>query len=90
MSVDPYHSGDLEAARREDQARIRFFAISLVRLGGAFIVFFGIVMMLQRLNWIHGAPARYVGFCISVAGLFIFAIVTRLMQRRWATPRDER
>jgi cell division protein FtsW (lipid II flippase) len=88
MSIDPYRSGDPAAAEREDRARMRFFAIGLVRLGGAFIVFFGIVMMLQRLSWVQGATARYAGFALSVVGLFVFAILTRLMARRWASPRE--
>ncbi len=89
MKLDePYKSGDPDAARREDQARMRFFAINLVRLGGVFIVILGIMMMLLRLGWPRGEYARYGGFVLSVSGMFIYAILTRLLARRWATPRD--
>jgi protein-S-isoprenylcysteine O-methyltransferase Ste14 len=88
MSIDPYRSGDPAAAEREDRARLRFFLIGLVRLGGAFVVLLGVMMMLQRVSWVQGATARYAGFVLSVAGLFVFAILTRLMARRWASPRE--
>lgn len=90
MSLDhPYKSGDPEAARREDRARMRFLAINVVRLVGVFVVIFGIMMMLQRLSWARGDIARYAGFALSVLGMFMYAILTRLLVRRWATPREK-
>ncbi|HEY1125781.1 MAG TPA: hypothetical protein VGE65_09110 [Sphingobium sp.] len=80
---------DPDAARRAAAAKQRFFAISLFRLSGAFILMFGIAISLQRFGWVQGDKAKWMGLIVSIVGFFQFLIVPRLLARAWATPRSE-
>ena len=69
-------------------ARQRHFAISIMRFTGVAMVMLGIAAMVGRVPGFEGDTGRYAGFVISAIGLLDFAVVPRLMARRWATPRD--
>ncbi len=60
-------------------ARQRFFAISLFRLSGAFIVMFGFLVLMQRFSWVQGGKAKAMGTILVLVGLFQFVIVPRLL-----------
>ncbi|MBO9579883.1 MAG: hypothetical protein J7498_03235 [Sphingobium sp.] len=77
---------DPDAARSAAIAKQRFFAISLFRLAGAFILMFGIAISLQRFSWAQGDKARWIGFVVSLFGFAQFLVVPRLLARAWATP----
>lgn len=77
---------DPDVARSAAIAKQRFFAISLFRLAGAFILMFGIAISLQRFGWAHGDKARWIGFVVSLFGFCQFFLVPRLLARAWATP----
>jgi hypothetical protein len=66
----------------DSQARNRFLIISVVRLGGAILLMLGLVAASGKL-W--GLP-REVGIAMVVIGAFAFAILPRLLARRWRSP----
>ncbi len=68
-------------------AKQRHFAISIMRFTGVALVMFGIAAMVGRPGF-EGDMGRYAGFAISAIGLLDFAVVPRLMARRWASPRE--
>jgi hypothetical protein len=82
--TDPLSQDALDA-----QARRRFFAISLLRFSGVALVMLGIAIMMGRILGLEGALGRYVGLFVAFAGLLEFAIVPRLLAKRWASPAEE-
>ncbi len=67
---------------KEAQARVRFFALSLLRLAGAVMVMMGIVISSGRFA---GVPIA-VGYVLVVIGFADLAMGPRLLARRWRTP----
>ena len=65
----------------EAKARARFFTISALQIGGAMMVLLGILIAAGRL-----AAPPVAGYALIVVGLVDFAIVPRLLARRWRTP----
>ncbi|WP_255210232.1 hypothetical protein [Sphingobium cloacae] len=63
----------------EKVARQRFFAIGLFRLSGAFVVMFGILILMQRFAWVQGGKAKAMGLIFVIVGLFQYMIVPRLL-----------
>lgn len=63
-------------------ARNRFFVISFVRLGGAVLLMFGLIAANGRLG---GLP-RAAGIVLVIVGAIEFAILPRLLARRWRSP----
>lgn len=76
-----------EAARQAAVARQRFFAISLLRLAGAFIVMFGLLISSDYFDRLQGDRAKWAGLAVSVVGLLQFSIVPRLLARAWSSGR---
>lgn len=73
--------------RPEDAlAKKRFFALSSMRLMGALLILAGFLLI--RGVWaLAGQPAdRWVGAAVVLIGLFDFAIMPRILARRWRTP----
>lgn len=66
----------------DTQARNRFLVISIVRLGGAVLLMLGLVAASGRL-W--GLP-RELGIAMVLVGAVEFAILPRLLARRWRSP----
>lgn len=64
-------------------ARNRFLAISLLRLGGAVLVLFGMVAASGRI----AALPPFAGILMVVIGAADFALVPVLLARRWRTPK---
>ena len=69
-------------------ARKRFFALSAMRLMGALFILAGFVLI--RGAWtLAGQPTdRWIGVAIVIVGVFDFAIMPRLLARRWRSPRN--
>ncbi|MFC3173165.1 hypothetical protein ACFOD9_02750 [Novosphingobium bradum] len=66
----------------KDPAKARFIAISLVRLSGALLVLFGLMITERRVDlpWA-------LGVVLTVAGFFDVFVMPKLLARRWRTPR---
>ena len=69
-------------------AKKRFFALSAMRLMGALFILAGFVLI--RGAWtLAGQPTdRWIGVAIVIVGVFDFAIMPRLLARRWRSPRN--
>ena len=65
----------------KDPAKARFIAIALVRLSGALLVLFGLMITERRVDlpWALGAV-------LTVAGFFDVFVMPKLLARRWRTP----
>lgn len=75
-----------EQKAREAAARQRFFAISLFRLSGVFILMFGFLIMLETFDFVSGQKAKLMGAIIATVGMFQTIIVPRILARAWRTP----
>lgn len=67
-----------------DPARNRFLAISLIRISGAFMVAFGLVV-------IGGALPRipiFAGYISLIIGVVDFLVIPRWLASLWKTPDD--
>lgn len=69
---------------KEAQAKVRFFALSLLRLAGAVMVMMGIVIASGRFATVPVA----VGFVLVAIGFVDLAMGPRMLARRWRTPPD--
>lgn len=69
-------------------AKKRFFAISMMRIMGALFVMIGFVLI--RGGWeLAGQPTdRWIGVVLVLVGAFDFAVMPKLLARRWRSPRD--
>ncbi|MGR4889694.1 hypothetical protein ACIPPQ_01600 [Sphingopyxis sp. LARHCG72] len=69
-------------------AKKRFFAITAMRLMGAFFVLFGFVLI--RGGWeLAGQPTdRWIGVAVVLIGAFDFAVMPLLLARRWRSPKS--
>jgi hypothetical protein len=67
----------------DSQAGNRFLAISLLRLGGALAIMFGLVIAAGRLPEVP----RIVGIIAVLVGALDFALVPLWLARRWRTPK---
>ncbi|MBS0313883.1 MAG: hypothetical protein JSS05_06795 [Proteobacteria bacterium] len=67
----------------DDPARKRFLAIWLLRLSGAVLVMFGLVIAAGRFE----SLPRLAGIVMVVVGALDFALVPLLLARRWRTPK---
>ncbi len=69
-------------------ARKRFFAITTMRVMGAILVLVGFVLI--RGAWeVAGQPTdRWIGVAVVLVGAFDFAVMPKLLARRWRSPKD--
>jgi len=67
-------------------AKKRYFAIAAMRLMGAIFVLIGFVLI--RGGWdVAGQPTdRWIGVAVVLIGVFDFAVMPRLLARRWRSP----
>ena len=68
--------------QKDAQARNRFFALGLLRVAGAVMVMFGIVIASGR--W-EPLPIA-LGYALVVLGFLDLALLPRFLARRWRTP----
>src|SRR3546814_15937922 len=71
-----------EQRAREAAAKQRFFALSLFRLSGVFILMFGFLIMLQKFSFVSGEKAKIMGAIIACVGMFQTIIIPRSEERR--------
>jgi drug/metabolite transporter (DMT)-like permease len=64
-------------------ARNRFLALSLLRVAGAVLIVFGMVAAAGRLQSIP----KIMGIILVLIGAIGFALLPKLLARRWRTPR---
>ena len=69
-------------------AKKRYIAIVAMRLAGALLVLIGFVLI--RGGWeLAGQPTdRWIGVSLVLIGAFDFAVMPRLLARRWRSPRN--
>lgn len=69
-------------------AKRRFFALASMRVVGAILVLAGFGLI--RGAWtVAGQPAdRWVGVAVVLFGLFDFAIMPKILARRWRSPKE--
>jgi hypothetical protein len=67
----------------EDQAKQRFFVLQAVRVSGAVLALFGVLVMVGKVD----LPA-WSGYVLFVAGMIELMIVPPLLARGWRTPRQ--
>ena len=68
-------------------AKKRYFAIVAMRLAGALLVLIGFVLI--RGGWeLAGQPTdRWIGVAVVLVGVFDFAIMPKILARRWRSPK---
>lgn len=70
----------------ESLARARFIAISGMRVMGAIFVLAGFALIRGGFD-IAGQPIdRWIGAAIVLVGVFDFAVMPKILARRWRTP----
>lgn len=65
-----------------DPARTRFFILALLRLAGAVAIMAGLVIAAGRFPDLP----RSAGVVLTLIGALDFALVPRLLARRWRSP----
>ena len=71
----------------ESLARARFFAIGSMRILGAIFVLAGFALIRGGLE-LAGQPGdRWIGVAVVLFGVFDFAVMPKILARRWRTPR---
>jgi hypothetical protein len=69
-------------------AKKRFFAITSMRLMGAVFVAVGFVLIRGGFE-LAGQPAdRWIGVAVVLIGAFDFAVMPKLLARRWRSPKN--
>ena len=63
-------------------ARNRFLAMSLLRIAGALLMMIGMVIAAGRFE----SMPRAAGVLLVIVGALDFALVPKLLVRRWKTP----
>jgi hypothetical protein len=67
-------------------AKKRFFALAAMRVMGALFVLAGFALIRGGLD-LAGQPAdRWIGVAVVLIGLFDFAVMPKILARRWRTP----
>ncbi|MBD3734425.1 MAG: hypothetical protein IE934_17145 [Sphingopyxis sp.] len=71
----------------ESLAKKRFFAIASMRLMGAIFIIAGFILI--RGVWtMAGQPTdRWIGVAVVLVGVFDFAIMPKILARRWRSPK---
>ena len=71
----------------ESLAKKRFFAIASMRLMGAIFIIAGFILL--RGVWtMAGQPTdRWIGVAVVLVGVFDFAIMPKILARRWRSPK---
>lgn len=63
----------------DDQAKRRFFALTMIRFSGVALAFLGIAIIMRRLV----EPADLIGTILIMIGVFDVLIFPTLLLRRW-------
>lgn len=63
----------------EDQAKRRFFALTILRFSGVALAFLGIAVIMKRLI----EPADIIGTVLIAVGAFDVVVMPTILLRRW-------
>ena len=69
-------------------AKKRFFAMTAMRLMGAFFVMIGFVLISGGFTLAGQPTDRWIGVAVVLVGAFDFAVMPLLLARRWRSPKD--
>ena len=71
---------------RDSLARKRYFALASMRVMGAIFVLAGFALIRGGFE-VAGQPAdRWIGVAVVLIGAFDFAVMPKILARRWRTP----
>ena len=69
-----------------DPVAARFAMLQLVRLVGAVLVLFGVLVQGGKAPaWLDGLP-QWAGYILALAGMIAFFALPRMLARRWKSP----
>lgn len=71
----------------ESLARKRFFAIASMRLMGAIFIIAGFILIRGAFELAGQPTDRWIGVAVVLAGVFDFAIMPKILARRWRSPK---
>lgn len=76
----------MTTSANDSLAKKRFIALNAIRLTGAILTLAGFVLI--RGGWtLAGQPAdRWIGAAVVLVGLFDFAVMPKILARRWRSP----
>lgn len=69
-------------------AKKRFMALSSMRIMGAILVFAGFVLIRGGFELAGQPTDRWIGVAVVLIGAFDFAVMPKILARRWRSPRD--
>ena len=72
----------------ESLAKKRFFAIASMRLMGAIFIIAGFILIRGAFELAGQPTDRWIGVALVLIGAFDFAVMPRLLARRWRSPRN--
>jgi drug/metabolite transporter (DMT)-like permease len=72
----------------EALAKKRYFAITAMRLMGAILVLAGFVLIRGGVELAGQPTDRWIGVAVVLIGAFDFAVMPKLLARRWRSPKD--
>lgn len=68
-------------------ARKRFFALSSMRLMGAIFIIAGFILIQGAWTLVGQPTDRWIGVAVVIVGVFDFAIMPKILARRWRSPK---
>ncbi|WP_204991921.1 MULTISPECIES: hypothetical protein [unclassified Sphingopyxis] len=71
----------------ESLAKKRFFAIASMRLMGAIFIIAGFILIRGAFELAGQPTDRWIGVAVVLVGVFDFAIMPKILARRWRSPK---
>ena len=71
----------------ESLAKKRFFAIASIRLMGAIFIIAGFILIRGAIELAGQPTDRWIGVAVVLVGVFDFAIMPKILARRWRSPK---
>ena len=68
-------------------AKKRFFAIASIRLMGAIFIIAGFILIRGAFELAGQPTDRWIGVAVVLVGVFDFAIMPKILARRWRSPK---
>ncbi len=87
--TDQAPTDQADTANAAAMAKQRFFAMSIMRLGGAFVVMLGLLISTEYFDRIQGDRAKWAGLAVSVVGLLQFSVIPRVLARAWSSTKAQ-
>lgn len=71
----------------ESLAKKRFFAIASIRLMSAIFIIAGFILIRGAFELAGQPTDRWIGVAVVLVGVFDFAIMPKILARRWRSPK---